>query len=84
MTPIIQHLQAFANTIYDYRHNSYFDINKGLNMRLAILCLIGAAVFAFPCAWDSDPHLIPPAAAFFAKLSATAQSPSFHFPPSMH
>lgn len=46
-------------------------------MRLAIICLVGAAVFAFPCAWDSDPHSIPPAAGIIAKVFSTAPSPGF-------
>jgi hypothetical protein len=53
-------------------------------MRLAIICLLGAAVFVFPCAWDSDPHAIQPATAIFAKVSAVVTSPGFHIHPDLH
>lgn len=43
-------------------------------MRMIVIYLVGAAVFIFPCAWDSAPHTIPPAAAIIAKVSAIFQT----------
>ncbi|WP_459081836.1 hypothetical protein [Mesorhizobium sp. A623] len=47
-------------------------------MRLAIICLVGAAVFVFPCAWDSDPHAIAPAASIIARISTASVPVGLH------
>lgn len=40
-------------------------------MRLAVICLIGISVMAFPCAYDTDPREPAPVSAIVAKLFPT-------------
>jgi hypothetical protein len=62
---------------YNYYHNDYRNNYRNITgrrvvMQFAIKCLIGIAVLASPCAYDTDPREPTAVAAIIAKLSSDA------------